>query len=134
VLAIGLLGIALERIARAKAPLLRIVPPGAQVDHPTGRVPQFAGEAEARHAAALDLATGVIAGAAEHRAAVAQRQAHRAERVSGVPGACAIRDRGQAVEAIEVLGGAAEQLWLHHWATLLRILYGPDLRTVIDKI
>ena len=36
--------------------------------------------------------------------------------------------------SVNVASGAAEELWLHHWATLLRIFYGADLRTVIDKV
>jgi hypothetical protein len=86
---------------------------------------------KAQCGATLDLAKGVVGHPAQHVAVVIQRQAHAAQRVAAISGVCAIGDRGQAVEAIQVLGGGPAVDRLQHLAQRRCELLGVVCRAAV---
>ncbi len=80
------------------------IPPRPQVDQAGRRILQLAGEAKGRHAATLGRAPGVVGDDAQRRRSRVEGAAHAAERVGGVPGRGAAVERGQAAQAVHVVG------------------------------
>ncbi len=113
--------------------LIGTIPPRAEIHQPRRRILQLAGKAKHRHRAALRRAPRIVGDDAQRRRGRVEGAPHAAQRVGGVPGRGAAVERGQAVQAVDVVGGCgAADLGLQDLAERRGEILGVERRDAIS--